>query len=398
MIAEDVTEQRTLERALQQAQKMETIGRLTSGIAHDFNNLLTVILAQSNLMAKALPADPSAELRRDLAELTDAARRGAELVHRLLGFSRHETLDLRPLSAPEWVREELPTLRRLLPATIEVQCDAEPEAGVVEADAGALEQILLNLATNARDAMPGGGTLHLDVRRTRLDAEDRPLHAWVEPGSYVCIAVSDTGAGMDATTQARVFEPFFTTKPAGVGTGLGMAMVYGLVKQHKGFVHVYSEVGQGTTVKLYLPLALEEPVAAPEAGGEEMLPGGTETILLVEDDVHLRTVAQRLFEKVGYRVLAAADGAEGLATYRARARELDLVITDLVMPKASGQALYEAIRAEQGSAKPVKVLFTSGYPAPDFRESLAGDPNVAFVTKPWTASELLRQIRGLLER
>jgi len=396
MIAEDVTEQRTLERALQQAQKMETIGRLTSGIAHDFNNLLTVILAQSNLMAKALPADPSAELRRDLAELTDAARRGAELVHRLLGFSRHETLDLRPLSAPEWVREELPTLRRLLPATIEVQCDAEPEAGVVEADAGALEQILLNLATNARDAMPRGGTLHLDVRRTRLDAEDRPLHAWVEPGSYVCIAVSDTGAGMDATTQARVFEPFFTTKPAGVGTGLGMAMVYGLVKQHKGFVHVYSEVGQGTTVKLYLPLALEEPVAAPEAGGEEMLPGGTETILLVEDDVHLRTVAQRLFEKVGYRVLAAADGAEGLATYRARAHELDLVITDLVMPKASGQALYEAIRAEQGSAKPVKVLFTSGYPAPDFRESLAGDPNVAFVTKPWTASELLRQIRSLL--
>ena len=396
MIAEDVTEQRTLERALQQAQKMETIGRLTSGIAHDFNNLLTVILAQSNLMAKALPADPSAELRRDLAELTDAARRGAELVHRLLGFSRHETLDLRPLSAPEWVREELPTLRRLLPATIEVQCDAEPEAGVVEADSGALEQILLNLATNARDAMPRGGTLHLDVRRTRLDAEDRPLHAWVEPGSYVCIAVSDTGAGMDATTQARVFEPFFTTKPAGVGTGLGMAMVYGLVKQHKGFVHVYSEVGQGTTVKVYLPLALEQPVAAPEGGGEEMLPGGTETILLVEDDLHLRTVAQRLFEKVGYRVLAAADGAEGLATYRAHARELDLVITDLVMPKASGQALYEAIRAEQGSAKPVKVLFTSGYPAPDFRESLAGDPNVAFVTKPWTASELLRQIRSLL--
>src|SRR6266487_3335584 len=211
MMAEDVTEQRTLERALQQAQKMETIGRLTSGIAHDFNNLLTVILAQSNLMAKALPAEPSAELRRDLAELTEAARRGAELVHRLLGFSRHEILDLRPLSAPEWVREELHTLRRLLPASIEIQCAAEPEAGVVEADAGALEQILLNLATNARDAMPRGGTLHLDVRRTRLDAEDRPLHAWVEPGSYVCIAASDTGAGMDHTTQARVFEPFFTT-------------------------------------------------------------------------------------------------------------------------------------------------------------------------------------------
>jgi PAS domain S-box-containing protein len=400
MIAEDVTEQRTLERALQQAQKMETIGRLTSGIAHDFNNLLTVILAQSNLMAKALPSEPPSELRRDLDELTDAARRGAELVHRLLGFSRHEILDLRPLSAPEWVQEELHTLRRLLPATIEIKCDAEPAAGVVEADAGALEQILLNLATNARDAMPKGGTLHLDVRRTRLDAEDRPLHAWVEPGSYVCIAVSDTGAGMDPKTQARVFEPFFTTKPAGVGTGLGMAMVYGLVKQHKGFVHLYSEVGQGTTVKIYLPLALEEPApgGARAAGEEEMLPGGNEAILLVEDDLHLRTVAQRLFEKVGYRVHAAADGAEGLAAYGARASEIDLVITDMVMPKVSGFMLYEAIRRKQGSRKPVKILFTSGYPAPDFRESVASDPDVAFVTKPWTASELLRQIRSLLER
>ena len=210
MMAEDVTEQRTLERALQQAQKMETIGRLTSGIAHDFNNLLTVILAQGNLMAKALP-DATPEVRRDLQELTDAARRGAELVHRLLGFSRHETLDLRPLSVPEWIREELHTLRRLLPATIEIRCDTEPAAGVVEADSGALEQILLNLATNARDAMSDGGTLHLDVRRTRLDAEDRPLHAWVQPGVYVCLAVSDTGAGMDRQTQARVFEPFFTT-------------------------------------------------------------------------------------------------------------------------------------------------------------------------------------------
>ena len=400
MIAEDVTEQRALERALQQAQKMETIGRLTSGIAHDFNNLLTVILAQGNLIAKALPA-AEPELRRDLDELTDAARRGAELVHRLLGFSRHETLDLRPLSAPEWVREELHTLRRLLPATIEIQCDDEPEAGVVEADSGALEQILLNLATNARDAMPQGGTLHLDVRRTRLDAEDRPLHAWVEPGVYVCIAVSDTGAGMDRQTQARVFEPFFTTKPAGVGTGLGMAMVYGLIKQHKGYVHLYSEVGQGTTVKLYLPLAHEQPVPvgpAGPAGGEEMLPGGTEAILLVEDDPHLRTVAQRLFEKVGYRVFAAADGQEGLAAYRAHAARVDLVITDLVMPKKSGIELYESIRADARQAQPVKVLFTSGYPAADFRQSLAGDHDVAFVTKPWTASELLKQIRGLLQK
>ena len=397
MMAEDVTEQRTLERALQQAQKMETIGRLTSGIAHDFNNLLTVILAQGNLMAKALP-DATPEVRRDLQELTDAARRGAELVHRLLGFSRHETLDLRPLSMPEWIREELHTLRRLLPATIEIRCDTEPAAGVVEADAGALEQILLNLATNARDAMSDGGTLHLDVRRTRLDAEDRPLHAWVQPGVYVCLSVSDTGAGMDRQTQAHVFEPFFTTKPAGVGTGLGMAMVYGLVKQHHGFVHLYSEVGQGTTVKVYLPLGHEQALPAGPAGEEELLPGGSDVILLVEDDPHLRAVAQRLFEKVGYRVFAAADGQEGLAAYRARKAGVDLVITDMVMPKISGMQLYETIRSAEPPDQRVKVLFTSGYPAADFRQSLAGDPDVAFVTKPWTASELLGQIRQLLEK
>ena len=397
MMAEDVTEQRTLERALQQAQKMETIGRLTSGIAHDFNNLLTVILAQSNLMAKALP-DATPDVRRDLQELTDAARRGAELVHRLLGFSRHETLDLRPLSVPEWIREELHTLRRLLPATIEIRCDTEAAAGVVEADSGALEQILLNLATNARDAMSDGGTLHLDVRRTRLDAEDRPLHAWVQPGVYVCLSVSDTGAGMDRQTQARVFEPFFTTKPAGVGTGLGMAMVYGLVKQHHGFVHLYSEVGQGTTVKVYLPLGHEQALPAGPAGEEELLPGGSDAILLVEDDPHLRAVAQRLFEKVGYRVFAAGDGQEGLAAYRAHKAGVDLVITDMVMPKISGMQLYETIRGAEPPDKRVKVLFTSGYPAADFRQSLAGDPDVAFVTKPWTASELLGQIRQLLEK
>jgi len=398
MMAEDVTEQRTLERALQQAQKMETIGRLTSGIAHDFNNLLTVILAQSNLMGKALPDATPPQVRRDLEELTEAARRGAELVHRLLGFSRHETLDLRPLSVPEWIREELHTLRRLLPATIEIRCDAEPAAGVVEADSGALEQILLNLATNARDAMPDGGTLHVDVRRTRLAAEDRPLHAWVQPGAYVSLAVSDTGAGMDPQTQAHVFEPFFTTKPAGVGTGLGMAMVYGLVKQHHGFVHLYSEVGQGTTVKIYLRLAHEQALPATPAGGEERLPGGSDAILLVEDDPHLRAVAQRLFEKVGYRVFAAADGQEGLAAYRARKTGVDLVITDMVMPKISGMQLYETIRSAEPPDQRVKVLFTSGYPAADFRQALAGDPDVAFLTKPWTASELLGQIRSLLER
>jgi len=203
---------------------------------------------------------------------------------------------------------------------------------------------------------------------------------------------------MDRQTQAHVFEPFFTTKPAGVGTGLGMAMVYGLVKQHHGFVHLYSEVGQGTTVKVYLPLGHEQALPAGPAGEEELLPGGSDAILLVEDDPHLRAVAQRLFEKVGYRVFAAGDGQEGLAAYRAHKAGVDLVITDMVMPKISGMQLYETIRGAEPPDKRVKVLFTSGYPAADFRQSLAGDPDVAFVTKPWTASELLGQIRQLLEK
>ncbi len=393
MIAEDVTEQRVLERALAQAQKMETVGQLTSGIAHDFNNLLTVILTQANLMGESPPEDPAA-LRRDLADLQGAARRGAELVHKLLGFSRRERLELQPLSLPDSVQEVLGTLRRLLPATIDIQFEADPEGGVVEADPGAVQQILMNLATNARDAMPDGGTLHVEVRRTRLDAEDRPLHAWVEPGPYVCVAVSDTGVGMDQQTLARVLEPFFTTKAPGVGTGLGMAMVYGLVKQHKGFVHLYSEVGQGTTVKVYFPLAYREPVQAVQAAAEQALPGGSESILLAEDDATLRTVAERLLKKVGYRVLTAVDGAEALEVYRARRSEIELVITDMIMPKASGFDLYEAVRH---LSRTVKVLFTSGYPAPNYRKSVAGDPGVAFVTKPWTVNELLVQVRAMLD-
>ncbi len=393
MMAEDVTEQYALEHALRQAQKMETVGQLTSGIAHDFNNLLTVILAQAKLMADAVPADRP-DLRHDLDDLNDAARRGAVLVQKLLGFSRSRTLDLQPLSLTEYVQEVIGTLRRLLPTTIELEFEADQEGAVVEADSGALQQILLNLATNARDAMPNGGTLHIELRLTRLDVEDRPLHAWVEPGPYACIAVSDTGVGMDQQTLARVLEPFFTTKPPGVGTGLGMAMVYGLVKQHKGFVHLYSEVGQGTIVKVYLPLTYRQAVQLVAGSAGETLPGGSEWILLVEDDATLRSVAERLLKKVGYQVLTAVDGAEALQVYRAHRSEIALVITDMIMPKASGFDLYEAIRQQ---SRATKVVFTSGYPAPNYRKSVSGDVNVAFVTKPWTVSELLAQVRAMLD-
>ena len=393
MMAEDVTEQRALEHALRQAQKMETVGQLTSGIAHDFNNVLTIILTNAQLVVDALP-EGRPDLRRDLTDLSDAARRGAELVQKLLGYSRSQKLDLHPVSLPDSVQEVIGTLRRVLPENIEIEFDTDQAGAVVEADSGAVQQVLLNLATNARDAMPDGGTLHIELRRTRLDAEDRPLHAWVKPGAYACIAVSDTGVGMDRQTLARVLEPFFTTKPPGVGTGLGMAMVYGLVKQHKGFVHLYSEPGQGTTVKVYFPLAYREAARPATEPADEPLPGGTESILLVEDDATLRTVAERLFRKVGYRVLTALNGAEGIEAYRTYHAEIALVITDMVMPKASGFDLYEAVRRQSRTAK---VLFTSAYPAPKYRKSVADDTNVAFITKPWTVSDLLTQVRALLD-
>jgi len=387
MTAEDVAAQLARERALKQAEKMETIGRLTGAIAQQFNELLTAILARTAALAQSLPSN------RDIDELKLTAQRGTELAQRLLGFSRHRVLDLHPLILTEFVRDALETLRRGLPAGIEVQFEADEEGGVVEADPAAVKQILLHLVTNARDAMPKGGTLHVEVRRARLGAADRPLHAWVEPGSYVSVALSDTGVGMDAQTLARVFEPFFTTKPVGVGTGLGMSMAYGLVKQHRGYLHIYSEVGQGTTVKVYFPALRDQGMSEVEAP-DEGLPGGTESILLVEDDQTMRVAAQQLLSKVGYRVFTAVDGEQGLDAFRAHRADLQLIITDVVMPKLSGFDMFEVIR---GESRGLSVLFMSGFPAPNFRKTVGQDPAVAFVTKPWTASELLAQVRLMID-
>jgi two-component system cell cycle sensor histidine kinase/response regulator CckA len=392
MIAEDITEQRAAERALQQAQKMQAIGELTAGIAHDFNNLLTVILSQASFLNDGLPPD-RADLRADLVALEGAAKRGADLVRKLLGFSRHERLVPVALDLNAWVRDALQLVGRLLPPTVGVRLDPDTEVALVEADARALEHVLLNLATNARDAMPSGGTLHIGVSSVRLLEEDRPLHAWIRPGAFGCLTVSDTGTGMDKETLARALDPFFTTKPAGVGTGLGLSMVYGLVKQHNGFVHLYSQVGQGTTVKVYLPLATGPAAPAPRDQEAGALPGGPERILLVEDDIRLRRVAERLLRKVGYAVMSAADGAEGLELYHARRREIDLVMTDLAMPKLSGDELYKRLRDEEPG---LKILFITGHPEPRLREWTGDDPAVGFVMKPWTAAELLTGVRVLL--
>jgi PAS domain S-box-containing protein len=388
----DVTEQRRLEDQLRQAQKMEAVGQLAGGVAHDFNNLLTTILASHELLAAGLPAD--GPHREDLDTIRQAARRAAELTSSLLAFSRQQALELRALSLGALLSAFVRMARRVVPEDVEVVTHVETEESVVRADPIAVEQMLMNLVTNARDAMPGGGSLSIAVGRGALDEEHRRTHGWGKPGEYVILSVSDTGLGMDRETVQRIFEPFFTTKPVGQGTGLGMAMVYGLVKQHEGYVSVYSERGRGTTVRIYFPAVAEE--ASELSPPETSRPvGGRETILLVEDDASLRRTATRVLERHGYTVVTATDGFDALDVVQSRATPPDLIISDVVMPRASGPQLLAALR-DRGAAP--RMLFTSGYTARDVHDRALLEGDVPFLAKPWTIVDLLRKVREVLDQ
>jgi PAS domain S-box-containing protein len=395
MIVEDVTERKVLEEQLRQSQKMEAVGRLTGGIAHDLNNLLTVILANADLLASSLAAArPDAESEAVLRELREAARRGAAMIRKLLAFSRREKLARAPIDLGGVVTEASRVLRRLLPEHIEIDVVTEKQVPPVSADAGAVEQMLVNLATNARDAMPGGGVLRIEVLPGRIDQRFAARRGWGRPGDYVCLRVSDTGSGMDPETQRRIFEPFFTTKAPGSGTGLGMAMIYGLVKQHDGFIDVESRRGAGTTVTIYLPITAAtapEPVRQPLLG---TLPRGTETVLVVEDEAAIRDAARRGLERLGYRVLLAADGEEGLELFGKHASEVDLILTDIVMPRMTGTRLYQELRTRGAD---VKVLFTSGYTLRDGPQDVELDPGLPLLRKPWTLGQLAVAIREVLD-
>ncbi len=394
MIAEDVTERRALEDQLRHAQKMEAIGQLTGGIAHDFNNLLTVILANADMLERGLP-EGDGELADDLTDLRRAAQRGSDMVRKLLGYSRRGMIVVRPLNVATVVANLLPTMRRILPENIEVRFLPRAADAVVQADEGALEQILFNLATNARDAMPDGGVLRVEVSHVLLDDEHHAVRSWGgASGEYVYLLVSDTGHGMDEETKQRIFDPFFTTKPTGLGTGLGMAMIYGLVKQQEGFIDIESAVGKGTGVSLYFPLAVDDGTGEDEGEVDAGAPCGTETILLVEDEDAIRRAAKRLLEKVGYTVLLAADGEEALDVFGRHEDDIDLVISDVVMPHVGGLELHDTLR-DRG--KSVRFLFTSGY-AGDAEERGALDPTLPFLQKPWDVDELLHRVRGLLDR
>ncbi len=392
--AAELAERRWLEAQLRQAQKLETIGQLAGGIAHDFNNVLAVILANSELLASALPPDRP-DLRVGLEKVQEAARGGATMVRGLLGFSRRAELNFATLDLRDAVATLAQLVRPILAENVELKVATPPDACPVRADNGALQQILLNLVTNARDAMTGGGTLTLAVAPAPTRGSFPESVPWVDPEAYYCVAVSDTGVGMDENTVERVFEPFFTTKPAGTGTGLGMAMVYGLTKQHGGFVHVYSELGVGTTVKVYLPRS-PDAAPAPEAGEAEplALAGGSETILLVEDREELRTTTRRVLERLGYAVIEAGDGEAGLAAFAAHRTEIGLVISDVLMPKGSGPELYRAIHAAEPGTR---FLFTSGYTEGDIEKRSLLEPGARFIAKPWTIADLARQVRAALD-
>ncbi len=389
----DITERVRLEQQLRQALKMDALGQLAGGIAHDFNNLLTVIHANVGLLETDLPEDDG--VRQELGDLQRAATRGRETVKKLLGFSRQETLALVRADVGELIADFVTTLQRVLPETVEVKVTVARPLPAVRADIGSLEQILINLATNSRDAMPDGGTLSIDVAPRDVSAAETAGHHDLAPGTWVCVTVSDTGQGMDEQTLRRAFEPFFTTKPVGQGTGLGVSLVYGLMRQHGGHMHMTSQPGRGTTVRLLFPAVEGGPVAAVREPARRGAAGrgGTETILVVEDEPELQRAACRILERFGYRTLSAANGEEALATYREHRSSIDLVFTDLVMPKLGGVALLERVRAEDPGAR---FLVASGYTSGEARGAgmRAGVP---FINKPWTLPELLERVRQALD-
>ncbi len=388
----DITERREMQEQLRLSQRMEAIGQLAGGVAHDFNNLLAVILGCSDVLLDALPADHLAVSK--IAMIRKAGASAADLTRQLLAFSRQQMLQPRVLNPKDIVEQTEALLRRLIGENIALKIALAPSLGWVKADPGQIEQVLLNLAVNARDAMPQGGALRIDAQNVELDGSYKDEHRQVVPGRYVMLAVEDTGSGMDRKTQARIFDPFFTTKELGKGTGLGLATVYGIVKQSGGYIWVYSELGKGTTFKVYLPRIEQNPQSEPRIEKEKSVSAGHETILLAEDSESLREMAREYLESEGYIVLAAATGMEALQLAKEFAGKIHLLLTDVVMPAMSGPELATLVE----SLRPgIRVIFTSGYTDDAIARQGVLDPTIAFIQKPYRPKALARKIREVLD-
>ena len=389
-IARDVTERKQLEEQLRQSQKLEAIGRLAGGVAHDFNNLLTVIGGYSSILLRKLPQE--SPHRSGVEEIRKASDRACGLTRQLLAFSRKQILQPKVLDLNMVVTDLEKMVRRLIGEDIDLLTVTTPGLGKVRADPGQIEQVLLNLIVNARDAMPQGGKVTIETRNVVLSKDYAEQHA-ATPGPYVMLALSDTGCGMEATTQARIFEPFFTTKRAGEGTGLGLATVYGIVKQSGGNIWLYSEVDRGTTFKIYLP-RVDEATDKEEAGVARPTPRGTETILLVEDEDQVRTIVKAILESQGYHVLAAPNGEEALKISQELEGEIHLMITDVVMPHLSGRELAERIAAIRPG---LRVLFMSGYTDDAIVRHGLLDQKFNFLQKPFDSATVARKVREVLD-
>jgi PAS domain S-box-containing protein len=395
LFAEDVTERRALEQQLRQSQKMEAVGRLAGGIAHDFNNLLMVILGYSEFLLERVGAEP--HLRGPAQEISSAAERASSLTRQLLAFSRKQMLAPRIVNLNDVATENLKMLTRMIGEDIDLVMIPSPKLWPVRADAGQIDQVIMNLAVNARDAMPSGGKLTIETCNITLDEDYARFHAPLQAGDYVMIAISDTGAGMDTETQSHIFEPFFTTKGT-KGTGLGLSTVYGIIKQSGGYIWVYSELGRGTTFKIYLPrvASFGETAAAQVAAPVEprKVEPGTETILLVEDEANLRYLARQFLEKQGYKVIEAADGAVAMQIAVAHEATIHLLLTDVIMPGMNGRELAQRIAEIRPN---VKILYMSGYTENVIGHNGMLDNGVRLLQKPFNLRDLKSKVREVLD-
>jgi len=380
-----------LDERLRQASKMEALGRLAGGVAHDFNNLLAAMRGYTELVAATLVADDPR--RADLEQVLRAADRASEMTRKLLAFGRQQDLEPRVIDPAATIEEIAPLLRRLLGEDIELKVATAPGTWHVVADPGQIEQAVVNLAINGRDAMPAGGTLTIELFNAELGEEVSRARPEIPPGDYVALAVSDTGMGMDADTLAHAFEPFYTTKAPGAGTGLGLASVYGFVKQSGGFVYVGSEPGRGSDFTIYLPRALSPAERPAVVEDLDSLPGGSETVLVVEDDEAVREFMRRVLEPLGYRLLVAGGATEALGVVSDSDEPIQLLIADVGVPDMRGPAL--ATKLQKARAE-MRVLLVSGYAEPTLVERGELDGDVAFLAKPFSGAELARKVRAIL--
>jgi PAS domain S-box-containing protein len=391
-VSEDVTDLRRAEERFAQAQKMDAVGRLAGGVAHDFNNLLTVILSYSDMLLEELsPDDPH---RNEIQEIRKAGVSASTLTRQLLVFSRQQVVQPKVMRLNALVADAGKMLKRLIGEHVELATALDPQAGAVKVDAGQLEQVIVNLAVNARDAMPNGGRLMIESKNVEFIEAFSEGETSYPAGRYVTLAVSDNGTGMDAATQARVFEPFFTTKEPGKGTGLGLATVYGIVKQAGGYISLYSEPGSGTSFKIYFPRVDDSLDAPEELAAPLALPRGAETILVVEDEPAVRSLVRQVLERQGYHVLEVPDGESALDIASKHQGPIHLLLTDVVMPRMSGRIVADRFAAIRGDAR---ILFVSGYTDDAIVHHGVLESGLQFLEKPFTPDALARKVREVLD-